>query len=285
MKTDQKSLLLFIGILLAGVLLTFQSSAQGFQGIATYKSDRDMSNFQFHGEGMSLDMAEKMKAQLKKQFQKEFELKFNLTESTWAEAESLNAGAARASSGGMEIAISFGGGSTYKNTETQTAIQQTESFSKLYLISDELEEREWEMTGKSKKIGDYTAYEAIYQNIREVQTLSMSDEGKSSETSMDTVNVTVWYTPDIPVPHGPEDYWGLPGLILELNDGSVTYLCTKIVINPEKPIEIEEPKKGKKITAEEFEKLSQEMAQKMMKKYSGGNGDGEENEVVIRFGN
>ncbi|MEQ9230919.1 MAG: hypothetical protein RIF46_09545, partial [Cyclobacteriaceae bacterium] len=88
MKTDQKSLLLFIGILLAGVLLTFQSSAQGFQGIATYKSDRDMSNFQFHGEGMSPDMAEKMKAQLKKQFQKEFELKFNLTESTWAEAES-----------------------------------------------------------------------------------------------------------------------------------------------------------------------------------------------------
>lgn len=285
MKTDQKSLLLFIGILLAGVLLTFQSSAQGFQGIATYKSDRDMSNFQFHGEGMSPDMAEKMKAQLKKQFQKEFELKFNLTESTWAEAESLNSGAARASSGGMEIAISFGGGSTYKNTESKTTVQQTESFSKMYLISDELEEREWEMTGKSKKIGEYTAYEAIYQNIREVQTLSMSDEGKSNETSMDTVNVTVWYTPDIPVPHGPEDYWGLPGLILELNDGNVTYLCSKIVLNPEKPIEIEEPKKGKKITAEEFEKLSQEMAQKMMKKFSGGNDDGEENEVVIRFGN
>jgi GLPGLI family protein len=31
--------------------------------------------------------------------------------------------------------------------------------------------------------------------------------------------VTAWHTPDIPLPHGPGDYWGLPDLILEVNDG------------------------------------------------------------------
>ncbi len=283
MKTQEKILLIVFGILLA-VSLTFECSAQKFQGIATYRSDRNMNDFQFQGEGMSPDMVDQMKAQLKKQFQKEYELKFNLTESTWAEAESLDGGPATASAGGMELSISMGGGMTYKNTETKTSIEQVEAFSKLYLINDDLEERQWTITGESKKIGNYTTYQAIYQNIRGVQTFSMSDEGKATEKRMDTTNVTIWYTTDIPVPHGPEQYWGLPGLILELTDGKVSYLCTKVVLNPEKGIEIDKPKKGKKISSEDFEKLSEEMAAKMMKKYSNDGDDGE-HVMMIQMGN
>jgi GLPGLI family protein len=36
------------------------------------------------------------------------------------------------------------------------------------------------------------------------------------------VTITAWYTPEIPVSQGPEGYWGLPGLILEVNDGKTT---------------------------------------------------------------
>ena len=32
-----------------------------------------------------------------------------------------------------------------------------------------------------------------------------------------TIEVTAWYTPEIPINQGPADYWGLPGLILEVN--------------------------------------------------------------------
>lgn len=285
MKTNQKSLVLFFGVLLAGSLLAFKCNAQKFEGIATYKADRNMDNFNFSADNASPEMVEQLKAQLRKQFQKEYELKFNRTESTWEEAESLNAGAAKASAGGMELVISTGGGLTYKNTANQTSLQQVDSFSKLFLISDDLEKLDWEMTGKTKKIGEYTAYEAVYQNIREVQTISMSDEGKTNETRNDTTSVNVWYTPDIPVPHGPEEYWGLPGLILEYSDGNTSYLCIKVELNPEKGVEIEKPKKGKKVTAQEFEDLSQDMARKMMKKYSGDHGDGEENVMTISIGN
>lgn len=282
MKTQQKSMAVLLGVLVA-LFASLTSYSQEFQGMATYKSDRNMSQFQFQAEGVSPEQMKQLQAQLKKQFQKEYELRFNLTESTWKEAESLDAGPATASAGAMQISISTGGGILYKNTETKDVLQQTESFSKLFLIDDELEDREWKMTGKTKKIGNYTAQEAIYQNIREVQTFAMSDEEKTTETVMDTVNITVWFTPEIPVPHGPEEYWGLPGLILELDDGQVTYLCTRVELNPTKAVEIEIPKKGKKISAEEFEKLSEEMAQKMMKKYQGG-GDGEERVMMIRSG-
>jgi GLPGLI family protein len=46
------------------------------------------------------------------------------------------------------------------------------------------------------------------------------------------VTITAWYTPEIPVNQGPENYWGLPGLILEINDGKTVILCSKIVLNP-----------------------------------------------------
>lgn len=246
MEKIQKNILVAVGVLIALAVATIQVNAQNFQGIATYKSDRNMSDFQFQAEGMSPDQMDKIKAQLKKQFQKEYELKFNLTESTWEEAESLDAGPATASAGGMELSISMGGGLLYKNTSKKKAIQQTESFSKLWIIHDDLESRDWKMTGKTKKIGEYTAHQAIYENIRQMESFAMSDEGKKTETIQDTVQVTVWYTPDIPVPHGPEEYWGLPGLILELNDGSVSYLCTKIELNPSKAVEIAVPKKGRK---------------------------------------
>ena len=282
MKQLYKKLILVSGILVGGIIMLPKIHAQAFNGIATYRSDRDMSNFQFEGNGMNPEMIENMKSQLKKQFQKDYELKFDQTTSTWAEAESLDGGAATASAGGMVMTLSMGGGITYKNTSDNSLITTTETFGKQFLISDELEERAWEMTGKTKKIGNYTAHEATYNNISERRTISMSDEGKTSDTVMDTTRITVWYTPEIPVPHGPEEYWGLPGLILELTDGNVTYLCTKVVLNPEKGLEIRKPSKGKKVTAEEFEEELAKMEEKMMKKYS-GNEDGEHT-MTIQIG-
>lgn len=57
--------------------------------------------------------------------------------------------------------------------------------------------------------------------------------------------MTAWYTPEIPVNQGPENYWGLPGLILEINDGTTTILCSKIVLNAKEKVEIKPSKKEK----------------------------------------
>ena len=66
------------------------------------------------------------------------------------------------------------------------------------------------------------------------------------------ITVTAWYTPQIPVSNGPGEYWGLPGLILEINEGRTTILCTEIVLNPSEKIEITKPTKGDKVTRKEY---------------------------------
>ena len=48
----------------------------------------------------------------------------------------------------------------------------------------------------------------------------------------ETQTVTAWYTPQIPVSNGPEEFQGLPGLILELSYDSQTILCSKISLKP-----------------------------------------------------
>ena len=73
----------------------------------------------------------------------------------------------------------------------------------------------------------------------------------------------MWYTLDIPVNHGPGDYWGLPGLILELNSGNTTVLCSKIVLNPKEKMEIKEPTKGKEVSLEEYDEIIQEKMKEM----------------------
>jgi GLPGLI family protein len=68
------------------------------------------------------------------------------------------------------------------------------------------------------------------------------------------VQIEAWYTPQIPVSHGPSEFWGLPGLILEINNGNTIMLCSKIVMNPDEIVEIEAPEKGKIINKEDYQK-------------------------------
>jgi GLPGLI family protein len=64
--------------------------------------------------------------------------------------------------------------------------------------------------------------------------------------------VEAWYTPQIPVSQGPAEYWGLPGLILEVSVDNTTLLCTEIVINKDDRADIEAPAKGKEITKKDY---------------------------------
>ena len=93
---------------------------------------------------------------------------------------------------------------------------------------------------------------------------------KQEELLKDMQNVTVWYTPQIPVKQGPNSYYGLPGLILEVNVGNTTILCSKVVLNPKEEIEIQMPDKGEEVSREEFAKITEEKTQEMMDRYGGG---------------
>jgi GLPGLI family protein len=75
--------------------------------------------------------------------------------------------------------------------------------------------------------------------------------------------ITVWFTTEIPVSNGPNKYWGLPGLILEVIDGNTILLCSKVVLNPKNRFEIKKPKKGKPVTSEAFDKITAKKLESM----------------------
>ena len=86
--------------------------------------------------------------------------------------------------------------------------------------------------------------------------------------------ITAWYAPDVPVNQGPGEYWGLPGLILEVKDDVTVILCTKLVLNPTEKKEIKAPSKGKTVTQEEYDKISKDKMAEMRENFRRGGGGG-----------
>ena len=99
----------------------------------------------------------------------------------------------------------------------------------------------WEITTESKTISSYLCYKAI---------LKISFVNRKGVSGIHTI--TAWFAPSLPFPFGPKNFYGLPGLILELHENKTTYLATKIVLT-DKEFKIDFPK-GKTIPKEEYDK-------------------------------
>lgn len=272
-------------LLSAVMLLAFTHGvlAQGLTGRAYYKSSSKIS-ISMDSTQMAPEQMAEIQAQLKKQLDKDYILTFTQTESNWKEAETLGGGPATASSGGMTMVINTGSADKllYKNIAEQVYLQEDEMMGKEFLIKDVLEPAEWELTGESKKIGNYTAQKATYSKIIDSQRFSTGMT--EMENVKDTISVTAWFTPEIPVSHGPSNYFGLPGLILELQNQGSTLICDRIELNPSSnPVAIEQPKKGKVVSKEEFRVVQEEAMKQMMNQYQGKPGSG--NQFTIRIGN
>src|SRR5690606_42056346 len=75
--------------------------------------------------------------------------------------------------------------------------------------------------------------------------------------------VIAWYTPQIPVQVGIQNFNGLPGLTLELTaefeNGKIHYNAIKIELNPKQQIKIAKPKGKKLISEREYVELIKSM--------------------------
>jgi GLPGLI family protein len=256
--------------------------AQGFTGRAYYKSSSKIS-ISMDSTKMAPEQMAQIQASLKKQMEQNYVLSFNQTESTWKKEESLGGGPATASAGGAVFMVaSSGEGSTLYKDAAGNYLQEQEMMGKEYLIKDKAEPFEWELSEETKKIGNYTAQKASFTKI--VDSKRFSTGMTEMENVKDTLHVTVWFTPEIPVSHGPEYYFGLPGLILEVQNQGRTLICEKIELNPSAdPVVIERPSKGKEMTQVEFRVIEEEGMKQMMNRYQGKPGSG--NRMEIRIGN
>ena len=105
----------------------------------------------------------------------------------------------------------------------------------------------------------------MFVALDSTKTTSVSDEIEVPKTD----EVTAWYTPQIPVNQGPGEYWGLPGLILEVNADRTTILCNKITLNPQQKIEIQAPEKGKVISRSDYNATVKKKMEEMREMYRG----------------
>lgn len=272
-----KSILLKISFLVFTILLANNGNelkiygVQEFQGQAVYISKAKMELGKW-GARLSEAQKKQVAARMKNRLEKEYILTFNKEESTFYEDEKLDAMSGATDSWGKN----FTPGMQYKNVKTNSQIQSQEFYGKQFLVKDKLQAIDWVLGSETKQIGKYSCFKATASIPTNDLTwydfswnrLSSTNEKKVDstgveievETIIDMTEVEAWYSPQIPVGHGPSEYWGLPGLILEVSAGNTIMLCSKIVMNPEEKIEIVAPDKGKVITKKDYqETISEKM--------------------------
>lgn len=283
-----KSIVTF-AIFLFGVLSV--SAQKEFQGLAVYESKTSTSDMTKRMEGnkdITPDMQKMIAERMKGMFEKTFILNFDRSASIYKEEEKLDA---PGQGNGMRMMSSMmgGGGTYYKNVKEKTYSVDKEFMGKEFLIKDALPQLEWKMESETKQVGGYTCYKATamkpvegsdFRNMRAKD--DKKDDKKEVKKEQSTnfmedfempkeVLITAWYTPEIPVNQGPEGYWGLPGLILEVNDGKTIILCSKVVMNTKEKAEIKAPKVGKVVTQKEYDEIVT-AKMKEMQEMGGGRG-------------
>ena len=139
-----------------------------------------------------------------------------------------------------------------------------EDFTWFGKVKNKLQNFNWVLLNETKKIGNYNCNSAqIIIPVTKEEQEAFEQEVLENETNKtnfikpekptDKI-INVWYTVEIPISNGPEEYWGLPGLILEVSDGETIILCTKVVLNSKKT-KIKMPKEKNLIQQSEYDKI------------------------------
>ena len=257
------------------LLLGFFVNAQEFQGKAEYFSKRIQKmqvNKAPEEQGMSPEMEKAFQEAMKSATEKQYTLLFNKSECLYEEQEKLEKPEASAN-GGFSISVSFSGeGKKYLNLKDKICIEEADIFGKEFLIVEPLEKPDWKLLNETKKIGDYNCFKAeLIVQVTEKQKEEYKEFLKKEETKPSLFKVEepkdkviiAWYTPEIPVSFGPKNYWGLPGLILEINEEESIILCSKVTLGNKERSKIKVPNTGDKVTQKKFDEIEKKKMDSM----------------------
>lgn len=254
-------------------------SQHSFQGRASYQSKTSM-DLEDWGEKMLEERKKRIKERIASFLEKSYTLHFTEKESMYAEDQKLETpGSGREFRFGAFIVD----GRKYKNFTSGVFLESIAFYGKNFLVKDSADKPRWQLENETKQIGKYTCFKATlikkddsfdWSRIRDrsqrkgkEERSSSSIPAKNNKEQKDKVVVTAWYTPQIPVSNGPGEYWGLPGLILEINEGNTTILCSEIVMNPEKRTEIKAPTKGEEVSREEYNRIVKKKMKEMQEMF------------------
>lgn len=124
----------------------------------------------------------------------------------------------------------------YKNLETESGVSQKQIFESLYLVQDSLKKFDWKLTNDVRKIAGF--------NCRKATTIIC-----------DSIFVFAFYTDEILTETGPENFHGLPGMILGIAIPRMhtTWFATKLELVEVGEKDFQIPVKGKKVNTKDLD--------------------------------
>ncbi|WP_247237407.1 GLPGLI family protein [Telluribacter sp. SYSU D00476] len=128
----------------------------------------------------------------------------------------------------------------YRDFDKERKTEIIEMLGRTYLLEDSLNMPRWKIMNQIKDIQGHVCMMAV------------------TEDTIRNQKITAWFADDIPVQAGPERYFGLPGLIMELslNDGDVVITATNIEMKPVvEELKLPKKLKGRKITDADYDKI------------------------------
>ena len=166
---------------------------------------------------------------------------------------------------GVRIKMSFSGGagenSTYLDLKKESLTEKKDFMGKTFLVQDKDPKLPWKLGTESKKILDYNCRKATAE--------------------IDDRQIEAWFTTELPIASGPGSYFGLPGMILEVKSsgerGGRHLTAESVDFKALEADQIVAPKKGKKVTNDEFKKIVEEKTKEMQEQMGSGG-----NRIIIR---
>jgi len=239
--------------------------AQAISGMAEYTVKESSEGIEaLNDPDMDPAMKKFIEEKLNDKLTSYYTLTFSGSRSKFAEQKKLDPAGGEVdlswSPYGIDIAF-------YKELVLKEQIIEKDLMGKTFYVKDSIPGLKWQLFDETKNIGSFKCKKAIaVLPVSEEEKLAFEEE-KAAYEQMPTqffsleeptpTTLIAWYSTDVPVMHGPFEYGGLPGLILELNDGSRTILCSKVVVS-QKQNEVEFPAKKKVVSTEEFEQIAEE---------------------------
>jgi GLPGLI family protein len=215
-----------------------------------------------------------------------FELIFNENASLFRsvvddEAPDPFANAGGGGGGGMRMSFRMPSANTYTDLAKQMQYEGREFFEKEFLIIDSLKQYKWKLSEETKTIAKQLCKKATTM-VAATQVRMRVSIGRGGENNTDTTantprapketELVVWYAENIPVSFGPENYSGLPGVIMEIDQDNGANVMTAVEVSAKYPKkDLIAPSKGEKMNRVQFQENMQKLMQNMQR---GGGGMG-----------
>jgi GLPGLI family protein len=182
--------------------------------------------------------------------------------------------------GGMRMNFRMPTANTYTDLAKQMQYEERAFFEKEFLIIDSLKQYKWKLSEETKTIAKQLCKKATTMITAPQMRMrvSIGGGGNNTDTTANTprapkeTELVVWYAENIPVSFGPDNYSGLPGVIMEIDQDNGANVITAVEVSAKYPKkELVAPSKGDKMNRAQFQENMQKLMQNMQR---GGGGMG-----------